>query len=434
VNAAARNSFAPLASRDYRSVFLANAASYLGDQIVPVALAFAVLEVTGSATALGVVLLARTVPLAAFVLTGGVWADRLPRQLIMRTCDGVRFVSQSAFAVLLFTHHAALWAMVVLQAVHGMASAFYRPAASGLLAQLLPPALRQRGTALMYSVSSVAGILGPVAAGVILAVATPAWALLVDACSFAISGLLLSRVRTPERDPAEPGAGFLRELGEGWSEVVSRPWLRTWIFDFMLFQFAVLAAFLVLGPVVAKTSLGGQGAWALMSACLGVGSLLGSVVAIRWHPRHPLAAMGGSLLLAPVVLAGLAAVAPVYLLAGASALFGAVIAFADAVWETTMQNHLPARVLSRVVAYDWLGSTVLRPIGLAVVGPLAAGLGTGPVLLGATVLYLAVTVGALTMRVTWTLPRQAADQVPRTQTHPLADPPRTELSMGAEHD
>jgi MFS family permease len=399
--------------RDYRRVFLANAASFVGDQIVPVALAFAVLEATGSATALGLVLLSRTVPLAVFVLTGGVWADRIPRQWIMFGSDVVRAVSQGAFAAVLLTGHATLVTMMVLQAVHGAASAFYRPASSGLLAQLLPAGLRQQGTALMYSMASAAGILGPVIAGVMLAVSSPAWVLAIDAVSFAVSALLLTGVRPPPRTPA-PRQRFVRELADGWHEVVSRPWLRSWIGNFALFQFTVLAAFMVLGPVVSERSLGGETTWAIMSACVGAGSLLGSVVAVRWRPHRPLLAVAVTLLLSPAVLLGLAAAAPLYVLAALAVVFGTVITFADAVWEGTVQTHVPEHVLSRVVSYDWLGSTVLRPIGLAVLGPIAAALGAGSTLVTVSLLYFAATVVALLAPAT-----RALRAPTRTDTEPV---------------
>src|SRR2546430_5751389 len=147
-----REYLAPLRHRGYRLVFSANVVSAVGNQVVPVALAFAVLDATGSATVLGVVLLARTLSLALFVLIGGVWADRLPRQLVMVGADLIRFVSQGAFAVLLLTGHAPVSTMVVLQGMHGAATAFFRPASGGLLAQVLPPDLRQRGTAMFYAV------------------------------------------------------------------------------------------------------------------------------------------------------------------------------------------------------------------------------------------------------------------------------------------
>jgi MFS family permease len=397
-------SLAPLRIRDYRRVFLANTASNLGDQVVPVVLAFAVLDVTGSVTALGLVLLARTVPLAVFVLTGGVWADRLPRHLIMVASDVVRMLSQATFAALLFSGHAAVWSMMLLQALHGTASAFFRPASSGLLAQLLPSDLRQRGTGLMYSVSSAAQILGPVLAGVLLAVATPAWAFALDAVSFGISGLLLAGLRPPGRTTRGERNRFVDDLAAGWSEVVSRTWLWSWIADFGLFQFAVLASFLVLGPVVSRSSLGGETAWAVISACVGVGSLLGSLGAVRWQPARPLVAAGATLLLAPAMLVGLAVPVPLPVLGAIGVSFGAIIAFADTVWEAVVQNHVPEHVLSRVVSYDWLGSTVLRPIGLAVIGPLSVAVGTQVSLIAAAVFYFAVTVAAFAQPVTWSLP------------------------------
>lgn len=386
-------SFAPFRERDYRRVFLANTASHLGDQALPVVLAFAVLDVTDSATALGLVLLARTVPLVVFVLTGGVWADRLPRQRIMVVSDVVRLLSQAIFAALLFSGQAALWSMMVLQAVHGTASAFYRPASSGLLAQLLPRELRQRGTSLMYSTSSAAQIIGPVLAGVLLAASSPAWAFAVDAMSFGVSALLLLRVRPPPRN-ASAGNHFWEDLATGWHEVVSRTWLWSWISDFALFQFVILSSFLVLGPVVSADSLGTT-AWAIISTCVGVGSLVGSGVAVRWHPSRPLVAVGFTVLLAPPILVALAFTAPVAILAALGFVFGVAITFADVVWDSTVQNNVPEEVLSRVVSYDWLGSSFLRPIGLALVGPIAAGVGVRNTLLGASAIFTVATAALL---------------------------------------
>src|ERR1700727_2420812 len=123
------------AQRAFRLLFAAQSISSLGDRLVPVALAFAVLNLTGSATDLGLVLAAQTIPLVLFVLVGGVWADRLPRRLVMASSDLVRAGSQGLCAVLLLTGRAHLWELVVLQAIYGTARAFFDPAALSVVPQ-----------------------------------------------------------------------------------------------------------------------------------------------------------------------------------------------------------------------------------------------------------------------------------------------------------
>ena len=119
--------------RDFRNVFLAQSISVFGDGITPVALTFAVLGLTGSATDLGLVLAAQSLPLAALALVGGVWADRLPRAALMVTSDLVRAAVQIAGATLLLTGVAQIWQLALLAAVHGAAEAFFRPAAGAIM-------------------------------------------------------------------------------------------------------------------------------------------------------------------------------------------------------------------------------------------------------------------------------------------------------------
>ena len=123
----------------FRLLFAGRTVSSFGDRLVPVALAFAVLDLTGSVTDLGLVLAAQTVPLLAFVLLGGVWADRLPRQLVMLVSDAVRAVAQGACAALLLTGHAQVWELIALQALYGSAVGFFAPAATAVAAGAKKP-------------------------------------------------------------------------------------------------------------------------------------------------------------------------------------------------------------------------------------------------------------------------------------------------------
>jgi N-carbamoyl-L-amino-acid hydrolase len=158
---------------EFRRLFLGQAASALGDRIAPVALAFAVLDLTGSAAALGVVLAAQTLPLAAFVLVGGVWADRLPRRLVLLASDGVRLVAQGLTALLLVTGTARLWQLVVLQAAYGAAEAFFRPAMHAVIPEVVTAARLQQANALTGLSLNVAMVVGPPIAAIVVAVTSP---------------------------------------------------------------------------------------------------------------------------------------------------------------------------------------------------------------------------------------------------------------------
>ncbi len=171
----------------------------------------------------------------------------------------------------------------------------------------------------------------------------------------------------------EPGA-FARELRDGWRELTSRTWLLTSITYFGLIN-ALSASFDVLGPVIARRSLGGAAAWAAIFTGFGVGSILGAAVALRWHPLKPL--MTHYLRLTLFVAAPLlvAAGAPLPLIVAAAIVGGVGYSISGVLWETVVGENIPERALSRVSSYDWLGSITLRPIGLAIVGPVAVAIG-----------------------------------------------------------
>ncbi len=370
-----------LEERQFRLVFSAQAVSVLGDNVVPVAMAFAVLDLTGSATDLGLVLAARTVPLVLFILVGGVWADRLPRQRLMVGSDAVHFASQALMAVLLITGTAQLWQLIVLQAIHGTATAFYRPAATGLIPHTVSRDNLQRANALLFLALSVGTIAGPAIAGVVVELASPGWAIGLDAVTFLVSAALLLRVQPLGFVTVSEGRGFFGDLARGWSEVRSRTWLWLTIINAAVFQCAVLGSFYVLGPVVAGESLGGASSWALILTAFGAGAVLGGLAALRFRPGRPLVALYLLMLGVAPGIALLAVGAPAWLIAAAEIPAGVAMGFGGTLWETTLQEKIPPDALSRVAAYDWMGSGALRPLGLIAAGPVAAALGLEPALL-----------------------------------------------------
>jgi predicted MFS family arabinose efflux permease len=386
-----------LRERDFRLVYGAQVVSLLGDGIIPVALAFAVLEETGSATDLGLVLAARTVPMIASLLVGGVVADRWSRRRVMIAADVVRFVSQAALGVLLVSDTAQLWQLMVLQAILGGATGFFNPASIGLIPQVVSQARLQEANALRGAALAVGGIAGPVIAGVLVATVGSGEALLADAATFGSSAVLLARVRVREVPAAAPAAGFFAELRDGWREMRSRTWAWTVVTAFSLINL-LIAPFYVLGPLIARRELGGATAWAGILAARGVGEVMGAIVSLQVRPARPL--------LVAVLACGLGFIPTMLLAAGASAVVigaaavvsgGGVMVF-NTLWETTMQSHIPPTALSRVSAYDWFGSLTFQPLGFALAGPVAGEIGVAATLWAAAALELCLVASLLLVR------------------------------------
>jgi predicted MFS family arabinose efflux permease len=382
------SSLGALAERDFRLLFLGRTVSLLGSAFAPVALAFAVLDdLHGSASALGLVLAAIWVPQVMFILVGGIWADRLPRNLVMVSTDLVMFAVQGTVAVLLLTGSAEIWHLVVLQLVRGTATAFFFPASSGLVPHVVSPERLQQANALLRLSQSSVGIVGAALSGLAVAAVGSGPALAFDAATFLISAALLARIGLPAAIKAE-SRSFFGELREGWDEFRSRSWLWSIVVQFMFINAFGQGAFLVLGPVVAQRELGGASAWGAIVAGMAAGQVLGGLVVLRMRPsRILLVASFAILLFAPLCFL-LAIPAPVLVLVAASAVAGFGMQIFGVFWDTAMQQQIPHDRLSRVYSYDALGSYVCIPIGLSIAGPVAdlVGLGTALVLSGGVVI------------------------------------------------
>jgi hypothetical protein len=381
-----------LRERDYRRLFAAQATSLLGDQMVTVALAFGILDRGGSASDVGIVFAARALALIAFLLGGGVVGDRLPRRAVLVTSDVVRVGSQGAIAAVLLSGGHAVWPLAALSALTGAANGVFNPTATGFLPEVVSAARVQEANALRSLASSAGRIAGPLVAGLLVATAGAGWALAVDAATYAVSAVLVARISVTGRrahDAPTPDT-FLTELRTGWTAFRTRTWLVAIVASAAAGNF-VLGAWKVLGPEVAKTDLGGVGAWAAITAASGAGGVLGGLLALRLAPRRPLvfAMLAFGLFYLPMALLALPAAAAVIAVAAFAGEIGMVLA--NTVWESTLQRHVEPHLLSRVSAYDWLGSFVFDPIGLAVWGPVAALTGTGDAL------WIAAAVGVLSI-------------------------------------
>jgi MFS family permease len=381
-----------------------------------VALAFAILGIAGPSE-LGIVFLAREIPLVVLVLLGGVWADRISRKKILVGADVVRCLAQASTALLLLSGTADLWKIVMLQVAFGSANAFSRPATTGLVQQLVPSERLQKANALLGLARSPSQIAGPAIGAVIVAAASPAWGLVADATTFAISAALIFTLQLGS--VTRRAMSSVREdLREGWREFTSRAWVWVIVNFFGVYQLTLFPALLVLGPFVAKEHLGGAGAWGTILAVEAVGSVIGGLLALRIRFSRPLVAM--TLLAMPeaAVLLLLALPAPVWVLATVAFIASTGLTIGNVVWFSTLQRHIPEHAISRISSYDWLGSVVFNPIGYVLVGPLSGLIGVPQTLLLAGSVNILSGIVVLAVRPIRSLPEFPAGGDPnRYQTN-----------------
>jgi MFS family permease len=372
----------PLRRRGFRLLWLGRVASAIGDAIVPVALTFAVLSIHSSATALGGVLASFTIARVVFTLAGGVVADRLSRRTIMLSCDLVRAAVQAFIAAMLLSHHMTLPLFIVCEALFGMASAFFGPAADGLVPQTVEPDELQSANALLGISRNTLSVFGPALSGLLLVVAGPGYVFAIDTVSFLASAAFLARLDldAPIRAPLR---SFGSELREGFREVTSRGWVRAPIVGFAITNF-MLAGFIVLGPPVFISHFASPTKdWGIVSACGSVGAIIGAFTSVKLDPRRPLYGAFISTTLLAVPIASLARPLGWEAIAVAWGVGMGSVAVGNTWWETTLQRLIPEHVYSRVRSYDILVSFVFMPVGMIAFGPLAGWVGLEHTLLGA---------------------------------------------------
>ncbi len=365
--------FGPLQERPFRLLWLGRTGSTLGDALVPVALAFAVIGIGGHALALGIVLACRTVALGSSTIAGGVWADRLPRRAVMISADLLRFGTEAVTAMLLLQGTAHVWQLAVLQSAAGVGAGFFGPASRALLPQAVSPGRLQQANSLLSMSQSATNIFGPAASGAIVATAGPGWCFAIDSASFLVSVAFVTAMRVAEHvRPARQR--FLHDIADGWREVRRHRWLTAGFLGFALGNVGI-GIYLVLGPFVADQHLGGKVGWGLILAAMPVGGVLGGFVAYRIRPRHPVATAFAIWSLCGVLPLALARPFPLPVVMLAAAILGASILIGNALWETAIQQEVRPDRLARVASIDMLLSIGLMPVGQTLAGGFAAGLG-----------------------------------------------------------
>jgi hypothetical protein len=393
--------------------------------MVPVALAFAVLNIDQSAGALAQVLGVRTLTMVVFLLVGGVVADRFSRIVVLQVSHVLTCLTQAAAAALIISGHATLTQLTVLEGVNGAVSAFTMPAMMGIVPLVVDRSRLQQANALLSFSRSGLSIVGPAVAGLLVVGVGPGWALAVDALTYAVAIICLTRVGLPTRENGGGARGHstVRELREGWDEFTQREWLWVVVLAFGLMNAIHVGVIGVLGPLIAaSTAAIGEAGWGLVLSAEALGTVLMTLVMLRLRLAHPLRAgmLAMCVLAVPMVLLGAApALLPVsigFLVAGAAVeVFGVG-------WSTALHEHIPVPVLSRVSSYDALGSFVAMPIGTFVYGWLATTVDVETLVLVSAGVYVVIALSALLSRSVRDLGRTAEEP---SGTGPVESPVET---------
>ena len=396
----------PLGHATFRWLLAARTTGVLGNAVAPIALAFAVLDLTGSAADLGLVVAARSIANVAVLLAGGVIADRLRRDVVLVGTSLAAAGTQGVVAALVITGSATIPLLVVLSVLNGAVAAVSLPAAAALVPETVPAALLRPANALLRLGLNGGSVVGASAGAAIVAVVGPGWGLAVDAAGFALAGVLYSRLRLPARQDVGASAGVagvgsgssvIADLREGWSEFTRRSWVWIVVAQFAVLNAAFVGATTVLGPVVADDTFG-RAAWGLVVAAQTVGLGLGAVVAMRWRPRHGLAVGVGLMAVTAVPVATLGLAPAVPALVVAFLLGGVALEIFAISWDQSLQGNVPRASLARVYSYDMVGSFVAVPLGEIFAGPAAQQFGTRPTLLACAAIIVVATLAAVSTR------------------------------------
>ena len=375
-------------------MFVAYLVSYTGTAMAPIALAFGVLELTGSTKDSAIVIAAPTLAAVFVLLFAGVVADRSSRQRVIWISETVSMLAQFGMAWLFLSGTATVPLLTGLMLVHGVVMAFHQPAAVGFIVQLVDADDLQAANAVLSLARFGAMAGGAALGGLLVAYVGPGWTLALDAASFGISAILVFSM-TPNLQRPPEKATLLTDLRLGWREFTSHTWLWVIVVQFSLIVAATEAVFGLLGPAYAKTELTGAGDWGLIAGGFGAGTMVGALAGIRIRPLYPM--RFGTFCV--FLLAGL----PLALAFGQPLWLGVLTAFCGGIagqifgviWYTALQKKIPSEMLSRVSAYDHLGSIALAPLGIVAGGYLFEYFGFQLALLVAAAMIIVPTVAVL---------------------------------------
>ncbi len=394
-----------LGDPQFARLFTARLVSQFGSVMSPIAMAFGVLALTGSAQSTSIVVAVQIVAQVLVLLFGGALADRGHRQRILVLADCTAATSQAVIAVLFLTGIATVPLLAVLAAITGAANGMNLPTMTGFITQVVPRERLRDANALLATARSTAQVLGAALAGVLVAAFGAGWTLAIEAVTFLSSALLIGGIRAQPQVVAARES-LLRSLRDGWGEFVSHRWLWVVVLQFTFVIAGVQAFYGLIGPTLAERLLGGAKDWGQIAAGFGIGTLIGGALVLRLNPRFPMrlavcCVFGGAL-----PMAACYAPSPVWLITVAAMLNGIAAQTFSVLWHTAVQQHVPPDSLSRVSAWDYLGSICGAPLGVIAAGWMLDHLDFRVSVITSMVLVIVPTIAALSVRDVRMLRRQ----------------------------
>jgi MFS family permease len=382
------NLFKSLTHRPFALLWSGQTTSRLGDSLYRIALAWWVLEKTGSATAMGTVLVFSSVPMLLFLLVGGVVTDRFPRLRVMLISDLLSGTVVTAVTLLAFAGRLEVWHIYIASITFGLVEAFFFPAYTATVPEITPKELLPSANSLTSLSQRGTSIIGPAIGASIVALGGTPTAFGLDALSFFISAacvLLILRSNpalnlaplvssTLTETPSSPASRGLRsvfaDFREGLRAVLASPWLWITIAIFGFVNASIGGPMSVSLPFLVKEILHANvGTLGLFTSMSSAGFVVGAIWLGRFtriHRRGPLAYIATLLTGIVVAIFGLTTFVP--LLALAAFMGGVFIAVFSLIWTNSLQELVPRELLGRVSSIDALGSFVLLPIGYGIAG------------------------------------------------------------------
>jgi MFS family permease len=396
--------------RPFALLWTGQTTSRLGDNLYRIALAWWVLEKTGSATAMGTVLIFSQVPLLIFILIGGIVVDRFPRIRIMFLSDILSGMVVTFVAIFSWLNLLQIWHIYIASLLFGFVEAFFFPAYQAAIPQIVPSDMLTSANSLNGLSQRIMGVIGPIIGASLVAIGGTSLSFGLDALSFFISAICVFPILRsglyempkkegetpaeikPRRTIKEEIKRGIADLREGWDAIITVPWIWITILIFGVLNIMEGSPRAVAMPFLIKDELGADVA---VLGWFGSAFSVGYVVCALWLGQYKRLRRRGLLGYLPVLVNGIMLLlfglkSPIPVLVVAMFVYGFCFNVFGLVWNNTLQEMVPHEKLGRVYAIDSLGSWILLPVGFAL-----AGWGTD--LLGAPAVFLIGGFGTILM-------------------------------------
>ncbi|MHB1956891.1 MAG: MFS transporter [Sulfobacillus sp.] len=379
----------------FRWFYLGRTISLFGSGMTPVALAFAVLQARHGQQLLGYILAAELVPNVLMVLIGGSVADRYRRDQLIQWASWGSGLSQAGIAAIVLTGVSPYW-IFPLAVMNGILGAFTAPAVRGIVPEIVDQADIKQANALLNTSRSVARIMGPAAAGILVATLGGGWGIALDALSFFAAAPCMAQVRIPSH-PVARANSLVHQMRQGWEYFRRRRWIWSITGAWSLMNAVQMGAWQVLGPIIAQHTFGSAG-WGLTLSVKAIGLLVASVMMLRFQFSRPLrdGMVAAAAIGIPMVVLGQGLALPYLMAAAVVAGIGSTVS--GIAWDTSLQQGVPQDKLSRVMALDDFGAYVAIPLGEILAVPAANLFGFHMVETMAGLVFMVAALAPLSLR------------------------------------